>query len=573
MSKKAIFTMLSLFSIIVLGACIIGFTLSAKTPKEWWNNSFIYQVYPRSFMDSDGDGTGDLNGITSKLEHFADLNVSAIWISPIYVSPMADFGYDISNYTDVDPVFGTIEDFTNLTTKAKSLGIKVLLDFVPNHSSDEHPWFKQSVQRVKPYDDYYVWLDGKLVNGSYQPPNNWLSVFGGSAWEWSPVRQQYYLHQFTRGQPDLNFTNPSVLMEMEKILIFWMDHGVDGFRMDAVNYLIEDERFLDEPASGVNVPADDYESLDHVYSKDMDQTFVILKAWRKRIDAYSKKGKEQKLILTEAYADMESMKRFYEAGSDVPMNFMFIGPLNANSTTMEFKRAIDSWLGMVPKGHVANWVVGNHDNSRVSNRFGAGRADQLSMLAAVLPGLGIIYYGDEIGMTDREMTWNETVDPAGCNAGPERFMLKSRDPERTPFQWDDSMNAGFSTANETWLPVNDNYKQINLAKQKMEDVSHYKLFKQLVKLKKTPVVATGTTEVILVTENVLGVIRKLPDVKPVVLLVNFKNETVVVDARTWMNIPAELTVFAGSIGSGIPSEVIMDTTEIYLPAEASVILY
>ncbi|XP_044582317.1 alpha-glucosidase-like [Cotesia glomerata] len=576
MSTKVIFTIMSLFSTILIIGCVVTFTLTSKTPKQWWNNSFIYQIYPRSFMDSNNDGTGDLPGISSKLDHLKDLNVSAIWISPIYSSPMADFGYDISNFTNVDPIFGTLEDFTNLTTKAKSLGLKVLLDFVPNHSSDQHPWFVSSINKIKPFDDYYIWLDGKLVNGSYQPPNNWLSVFGGSAWEWNPIRQQYYLHQFAKAQPDLNYTNPLVRSEMEKVLTFWLDHGADGFRMDAVNYLLEDPLFQDEPLSSKSsqVPEDDYESLDHVYSKDMEGTFDVLKAWRKIIDSH-KKAKEPKLVLTEAYADLESMKRFYEAGSDIPMNFAFIEKLNGNSTTMQFKRAIDAWLGMVPKGQVANWVIGNHDNPRVADRFGPARADFLTMLTAVLPGVGIAYYGDEIGMVGREMTWEETVDPAGCNAGQDRFGLKSRDPERTPFQWSGEKNAGFSGANETWLPVNENFEEVNLEKQKVEveGESHYKVFKKMVELKRNSVVVTGSVEVILVTEDILGVVRRVDVGNPVVLLANFKNETKVVDARTWMNIPENLSVFEASVGAGIPSGVIMDTTEVYLPAEATVILH
>uniref|UniRef100_A0A6V7LVJ2 alpha-glucosidase n=1 Tax=Bracon brevicornis TaxID=1563983 RepID=A0A6V7LVJ2_9HYME len=563
--------MLRLLSLVLLVAS--GVQCASVSKKDWWKDAFIYQIYPRSFMDSDGDGVGDLNGITSKLEHFVELNVSAIWISPIYVSPMADFGYDVANYTDIDPIFGTLVDFMNLTTKAKALGLKVILDFVPNHTSDKHPWFINSIKKIKPYDDYYIWMDGKLVNGTTQPPNNWLSVFGGSAWEFNAERGQYYLHQFTTGQPDLNYRSPALVTEMEAVLTFWLDHGVDGFRIDAINYLFEDMQYLDEPKIyRPDLPSDDYDTLDHIYSKDQNETYTMLKAWRKLLDTHSKKDKETKILLTEAYTDLSSIMQYYEAGANLPMNFMFMTTLNNKSLTMDFKRNIDAWLNHVPKGYSANWIVGNHDQHRASTRYGSHRADELSMLAAVLPGTGIIYYGDEIGMEDRKMTYNETVDPAGCAAGPLRYQLKSRDPERTPYQWDNTTNAGFSMANKTWLPIHPNYKIINLAGQKNDPYSHYSLFKKLVALKKMPIMETAETEIILVGYEVLAVVRRMLGSEPVVLLINFSPYTVVVDARTWMNIPEELEVFASSVGSGIPSGVMMDTTEVNLPPSASVIL-
>ncbi|XP_011301861.1 maltase 2 [Fopius arisanus] len=558
---------------LVLLAIVVQRAAAASKTKEWWKDAFIYQIYPRSFMDSDGDGIGDLKGIISKLEHFVDLNVSAIWISPIYVSPMADFGYDVSNFTDVDPTFGNITDFSALTAKAKALGLKVILDFVPNHTSDKHPWFVNSVKRIKPYTDYYVWMDGSLVNGTIYPPNNWLSVFGGSAWTFNAERGQYYLHQFTTGQPDLNYRSAAVITEIDAALTFWLDHGVDGFRIDAINYLFEDIEYLDEPRLfRPDLPVDDYETLDHIYSKDQVETYTLLKSWRKLLDTHSKKDKETKILLTEAYTDMPQTIKYYDAGSNIPMNFMFITPLDNRSTTRDFKRNIDAWINDVPKGHSPNWIVGNHDQHRVATRYGRKRADGFLMLAAVLPGTGVIYYGDEIGMEDRNMTFNETVDPAGCNAGPQRYRLKSRDPERTPYQWDNTTNAGFSTGNTTWLPVHPNYKELNLAAQKIDPSSHYSLFKKLVALKKMPIIDSGEVEVILVGYEVMGVVRKSPDVAPVVLLMNFESYPLVIDARTWMNIPEEMTVLVSSVGSGIPSGVTMDTTEILLSAGASVIL-
>lgn len=390
--------------------------------KDWYKNSLVYQIYPRSFKDSNGDGIGDLKGITSKLNHVVDIGVDAIWMSPIFTSPQKDFGYDISNFTDIDEEYGTLADFDELVARAKSLGLKVILDFVPNHSSDQHQWFKNSIKRVKPYDEYYIWRDARSINGSRTEPNNWLSAFGGSAWEWNEERQQYYLHQFVAGQPDLNYHSAALRNEMKNVLTFWMNRGVEGFRIDAINHMYEDSRFLDEPRSGKpNTPENDYDYLDHIYTKNLPETYDVLKTWRELLDHHSE-GADTKMILTEAYADFDLTIKYYLSGSTVPFNFMFMGDLNKKSSAADFKRYIDRWMNNMPSGaeYVPNWVVGNHDNHRAATRF-EGRADQLSMLALVLPGVSVIYNGDEIGMVDRFFTYLETKDPAGCNAGPDRY--------------------------------------------------------------------------------------------------------------------------------------------------------
>ncbi|CAL1674211.1 unnamed protein product [Lasius platythorax] len=563
-------------SCILIAASLIVLTGSVsiqKAGKDWYKNSLVYQIYPRSFKDSNGDGIGDLNGITSKLEHIADIGADALWLSPIFTSPQADFGYDIANFTDIDPDYGTLADFDRLVAKAKSLGLKVLLDFVPNHSSNEHEWFKKSIKRIKPYDEYYVWRDAKIVNGTRRPPTNWLSNFQGSAWEWNEERKQYYLHQFVVGQPDLNYHSATLQQEMRNVLKFWMDRGVEGFRIDAINHLYEDARFLDEPRSNVpGLPDDDYDYLDHIYTKNLLETYEVLKSWRQVLDNHSTTA-DTKMILTEAYADFNLTILYYTSGSTVPFNFMFISDLNNKSSAPDFKRFVDRWMNNIPDNpaYVANWVVGNHDNHRAASRFGEKRADQLSMLATVLPGVSVIYNGDEIGMLDRNFTYEETKDPAGCNAGPDRYHLKSRDPERTPFQWDSSISAGFSTSNKTWLPVNSNYRTLNLAVQKTATVSHYKVFKSLTQLKKKPVIEQGSLESVLVTEKILGVVRR-HKASVVALMVNFADTPVTVDARTWMNIPEQLIVYAPSVHSKLVARSRVDTTNITVPGSASVVL-
>jgi len=415
----------------MLRSCILVTTLAVlagsnsiqKAGKDWYKNSLVYQIYPRSFKDSNGDGIGDLNGITSKLEHIAGIGVDAIWLSPIFKSPQKDFGYDISNFTDINEEYGTLGDFDKLVAKAKTLGIKVILDFVPNHSSDEHEWFNKSANRIKPYDEYYVWHDGRNVNGTKQPPNNWLSSFGGSAWKFHEDRKQFYLHQFVEGRPDLNYRSAALREEMKNVLTFWMNRGVEGFRIDAINHMYEHPDFLDEPLSNIpGLPVDDYDTLNHIYTKNLPETYDVLKTWRELMDNHSKTA-DTKMILTEAYADFNLTILYYLSGSTVPFNFMFISDLNNKSSATDFKQYIDRWMDNVPDGteYVANWVVGNHDNHRAASRFGEKRADQLSMLAIVLPGVSVIYNGDEIGMVDRNFTYKETKDPAGCQAGPDRY--------------------------------------------------------------------------------------------------------------------------------------------------------
>ncbi|XP_068984580.1 maltase 1-like [Bombus flavifrons] len=556
---------------LTITSCFLLFALSAAVDVNWYKNAIVYQIYPRSFKDSNGDGIGDLNGITSKLEHIKDIGATALWLSPIYKSPQVDFGYDISNFTDIEPTYGTLADFDKLVAKAKSLGLKVILDFVPNHSSHQHPWFKKSVQKIKPYDEYYVWRDAKIVNGTRKPPNNWLSNFGGSAWEWNDVRKQYYLHQFAAGQPDLNYRNKALDQEIKDVFTFWMNRGVSGFRIDAINFMFEDINFKDEPRSNrTDVPNDDYDSLDHIYTLDQNETYGTLSSWRKLMNDHSNRTNfDPRLILTEAYTTHERTMKYYTAGSNVPFNFMFITSLNNKSIAMDYKNWIDKWVKSVPTGNVPNWVVGNHDNHRVASRFGTGRANMIIQMAMVLPGIAVIYNGDEIGMVDRPFTYKETVDPAGCNAGPARYFLKSRDPERTPFQWDSTTSAGFSNSTKTWLPVHPNYKTLNLAAEKRATSSPYKLFKQLMNIKKRSVIARGSLDVAVLDKQVLGITRTLGS-ETVIVMLNFGNEPVKVNARASLPVPPALVVYAADVDSYPRPGTMVFTNSITIPASSSV---
>ncbi|XP_035720486.1 maltase 1-like [Vespa mandarinia] len=453
--------------------------------KGWWKNAVFYQIYPRSFMDSNDDGVGDLKGITSKLEHFVDAGVQGIWLSPIYASPMIDFGYDISDFKAIHPEFGTMEDFEALVEKSKRLGLKVILDLVPNHTSDKHEWFQKYLAGEKKYKDYYIWRKGRKDDG-VTPPNNWISVFSGPAWTYNATLKEWYFHQFEYRQPDLNYSNKEVQAEMEDVILFWLRKGIDGFRIDAVPHLFEREDFHDEPrSSDPNATDRDYTYLDHIYTKDDPRTYELVKSWRKILDDYSDANNEdEKVMMTEAYTSLENTTRYYQYGSHIPFNFKLITDVNHNSSASDFKRIIEAWIAKTPKNGSANWVLGNHDRSRTASRY-PKRESQMIMLPMILPGVAVTYYGEEIGMIDKsDISWEDTQDPQACNAGKDKYRSRSRDPNRTPFQWDSSKNAGFSKGNRTWLPVHENYKLLNLQNQKnTTQQSLYKIYRSLIQLR------------------------------------------------------------------------------------------
>ncbi|XP_024937452.1 alpha-glucosidase [Cephus cinctus] len=376
---------------------------------EWWQSMSLYQIYPRSFKDSDGDGVGDLKGIEEKLPHLVNLGVDAFWISPTYPSPMIDFGYDISDFKGVDPMFGTMEDFENLIKTAQKLSLKVIMDYVPNHTSDQHEWFQKSLKNIAPYNDFYVWHPGKkLSNGTMAKPNNWLSVFGGPAWTWRDERQAYYLHQFDSAQPDLNFHNEKLVQEMKDVLVFWLDKGVNGFRVDAIPHLFENTSYLDEPLSGNTNDSDNYAYFDHIYTTNQHENYEMVQQWRDVIDAYDAANGVTSVMMTEAYASPELIMKYYDYGSHFPFNFFLIENLGKDSNASEYKNIIDTWMNNMPAGCTANWVAGNHDRRRLVSRFDENIAQAISVMLLLLPGVSVTYNGEEIGMEDTWISYEET---------------------------------------------------------------------------------------------------------------------------------------------------------------------
>lgn len=523
-------TKLSVLFVPVLLGCIhlsVGFKedvdVPIQEPLEWWQTSVFYHLYPRSFKDSNGDGVGDLKGMVEKLpEHLHDLGVGAVWISPIFKSPMADFGYDISDYLSFEPLFGDLKDFETLKERLHALGIKILLDFVPNHTSNQHEWFKKSLANIPPYSDYYIWKDPIGYNGTKPiPPNNWETEFKETVWTFAPERNQFYFHHFLREQPDLNYNNPHTREAMKNVLRFWLDQGVDGFRMDAVPFLIEDPQFRDDPV--ISDPADPSKTIIiKTYGRDRPESLEVIKEWRGVMDQYNKP--EPKVILLEAYASLTYTMTYYDQGENLmPFNFFLITNLNASSTAQDFQDVISMWLDNMPAGKWPNWVLDNHDQPRFTSRLGPGLVDAMNSLLLLLPGTAILYNGQELGMADIDVLWEDVQDPFGRNMGPALYKKYSRDPSRSPFQWDGSVSAGFSTNPKPWLPVNPNYYYLNLEAQKKAEVSHYNIVKRLIKLRQSKVFQLGKLKLHVLGKYVLGFTRSLPGEPAYLIIINLSS--------------------------------------------------
>ncbi|CAG9784092.1 unnamed protein product [Diatraea saccharalis] len=532
---------------------------SAQKQLDWWETTVFYQIYPRSFKDSNGDGIGDLNGITSQLEYLKELGIGATWLSPIFKSPMYDFGYDISDFYAIQDEYGTMEDFGNLLAKAKELDIKIILDFVPNHGSNESVWFEEALKGHEKYYDYFMWEDGVVdENGNLQPPNNWVSVFRKSAWEYREEVGKYYLHQFVIGQPDLNYRNPVVVEEMKNVIRFWLDKGVAGFRVDAINHLFEVDKELfggkypDEPRTGDEDP-DSYGYVDHIYTRDQDETYDMVYQWRDVLDEYKASDGFTRVMMTEAYASPQLTMRYFgegdRLGSQMPFNFALISNVNGKSSANEIKYAIDQFLTFKPVDKLANWVAGNHDQSRVASRYSPELVDGMNMIVLLLPGIAVTYMGEEIGMVDGFVSWEDTVDPSGCNTDdPINYVQSSRDPERTPFQWSADKNAGFSTADKTWLPVADGYETLNVEVQRNTDRSHLNVYKSLVQLRGELAFTHGRYESVALNSDVFA-FRRWYNGENYVVVVNFREEQFTVDLTYFENVVGDLEVTVSNIQS------------------------
>lgn len=455
-----------------------------RQPNRWAEGAIVYQIYPRSYFDANNDGIGDIAGVTLKLKHLKKLGVNVIWLSPFYPSPMADFGYDVADYCDVDPIFGSLKDMDVLIKQAHRKDIKVLVDLVPNHSSDEHAWFRQSRQsKENEYSDWYIWRDAKEIdkNGNPVPPNNWLDIFSGeSAWEWEPARQQFYLHSFDVRQPDLNWTNPHVREAIKQVMRFWLDRGADGFRVDAVRFMGKDPLFKDNPKNPHYKPGHGsaYGSLIHSNSQGWPQLHAYLSEMAEVLKE-PKYRSSPRFMVTESYPEthepVEEYLAFY-GGMDpevaAPFNFEGLGLPWRAAPWRKFLSTFHPALGALSPLCVASYAFGNHDQSRLVSRLGEPAARAAAVMLLTLPGMAFIYNGEEIGMQDGEIPRELVQDPSAKGGS-------GRDPERTPLQWTSERNAGFSKAERTWLPVSRDYTSRNIRSQSRKKDSFLRLYQQL----------------------------------------------------------------------------------------------
>ncbi|MBB4018361.1 alpha-glucosidase [Chelatococcus caeni] len=468
--------------------------IRAVEQPEWWKRHAIYQIYPLSFQDSDGDGIGDLAGLATRVDYLAWLGVHAVWLSPVYRSPMLDFGYDISDYTDIDPVFGSLDQFDQLLEALHRRDIRLILDVVPNHTSDRHAWFRESrSSRHNPKRDWYVWSDPRPDGG---PPNNWLSRFGGSAWEWDPQTGQYYYHAFLREQPDLNWHNPQVRAAFADVLRFWLKRGVDGFRIDASAVLAEDPLLRDDPP---NPEFDDKmpppEKFRRVFTDARPETMRYLEEMRAVVDEFP-----DRVVLGEVQGGTGRIGQFY-AGErprfHLPLNFLL---LDTQWDAASLSGGIDQYLNAVPEGAWPVWILGSHDKPRIASLVGEDRVRLAAMLLFTLPGTPILFAGDEIGTPNLDMSGREPRDPFEKRVP--GYGL-NRDKSRSPMRWNAEPGAGF-TQGIPWLPVGDGLDEHNVAKQRDDEHSLLSLYRRLIALRQSdPALLEGSYEPMRCQDEVL----------------------------------------------------------------------
>ncbi|QIO98726.1 alpha-amylase family glycosyl hydrolase [Bradyrhizobium symbiodeficiens] len=470
----------------------------------WWQTAVIYQIYPRSFQDSNGDGIGDLQGIAQRLDYLTGLGVDAIWISPISPSPMVDFGYDVADYCDIDPCFGTLADFDGLLMQAHRRGLKVLLDFVPNHTSDQHPWFVESrAAKESSKRDWYIWRDAAADGG---PPNNWISDFGGSAWQWDAVTGQYYYHAFLKEQPDLNWRHPDVQAAMFDVMRFWFDRGVDGFRIDVLWHMVKAADFPDNPPNPDYRPGmGEMHRLLQRHSTDQPEVHGIASGMRDIADSYGARGLGERVLIGEVYLPVERLMHYYgreRPGVHLPFNFQLID-MTWDARTLA--AAITDYEAALPRDGWPNWVLGNHDRRRVAKRLGQAQARVAAVLLLTLRGTPTLYYGDELGMSDIRIEPAQVRDPRELR---EPGLGLGRDPVRTPMPWDGSDNSGFSTA-KPWLPLHADWRTRNVARMVDDPRSILTLYRRMLALRREhPALSIGDFALVTVDDELLVYARR-----------------------------------------------------------------
>ncbi len=495
--------------------------------REWWRGGVIYQVYPRSFQDTNGDGVGDLPGIMRRLDHIASLGVDCIWLSPITQSPQADMGYDVSDYKEVDRIFGSLEDFDSLIQKAHGLGLKVIMDQVLSHTSDLHPWFRESrLSRTNARADWYVWAEPKK-DGS--PPNNWPAVFGGRAWEWNPSRGQYYLHNFLTSQPDLNFHNVKVQDALLDVMRFWLERGLDGFRLDTVNYYFHDAELRNNPSTKLPkhlaYAVNPYDMQEHRYSKSQPENVQFLKRVRKLLNAFP--GTTTVGEVGDSHKSLQLMSEYTSGGDKLHMCYSFdmLGP---EFTAAHFRSRVERVFNAAKDGW-ACWSFSNHDVPRHVTRWKDNSADQralarqAAMLLLSLKGSVCLYQGEELGLPETDLLFDELTDPRGIRFWPED---KGRDGCRTPIPWDEGEPPNGFTSGKPWLPIKSEQSVLNVASQNADPNSVLNFYRLALGFRKGhAALIDGDIEFFKVAEPVLAFRRSNKD-ESLVCIYNLSAETV-----------------------------------------------
>ncbi|XP_065535575.1 amino acid transporter heavy chain SLC3A1 [Lathamus discolor] len=530
-TREILFWLIIATAVLLVCATIAIIALSPKC-LDWWQAGPIYQIYPRSFKDSDMDGNGDLKGIQEKLDHITYLNIKTIWITSFYKSPLKDLGYGAEDFYDIDPMFGSMSDFENLLAAIHDRGLKVIMDLIPNHTSDKHQWFQLSRNRTGKYTDYYIWQDCGQAAGSVTPPNNWVSVYGDSSWQFDEVREQCYFHQFGKEQPDLNFRNLAVQQEIHDIIKFWLGKGIDGFSFSAVKYLLEAKHLRDEPLvnksqNPENITA--YSQLYHDYTTTQVGMHDIIRSFRHTMNQFSNEPGRYRFLGSDGddKEDMEATMTYYGTTfvqeADFPFNFNLINMKNLSGNSIF--EAVNLWMKNMPAGKWPNWVVGSPNAARLSSRIGKEYVNVMNMLLLTLPGTPVTYYGEEIGMEN-------------IASGSVTF------PEKSPMQWDGKVNAGFTEGNSSWLPVNPDYQSVNVEIQMTWSNSTLNLYRELTSLRNNELpLHRGWMCYIWNDSNVFVYVRELDGLDRVFLMVLNFGQASTIDLKAVVpNLPPKATI-------------------------------
>ncbi|NXS39145.1 SLC31 protein, partial [Balaeniceps rex] len=542
-TREILFWLIIAAAVMLVCATIVIIALSPKC-LDWWQASPIYQIYPRSFKDSNMDGNGDLKGIQEKLDHITYLNIKTIWITSFYKSPLKDLGYGAEDFYDIDPMFGSMSDFENLLAAIHDRGLKVKMDLIPNHTSDKHRWFQLSRNRTGKYTDYYIWQDCTQAAGSVTPPNNWVSVFGNSSWQFDDVRKQCYFHQFGKEQPDLNFRNLAVQQEIHDIIKFWLGKGIDGFSFSAVKFLLEATHLRDEPQVNKSQNPDSitaYSQLYHDYTTTQVGMHDIIRGFRQTMNQFSSEPGRYRFMGSDGdeKEDIEATMMYYGTTfiqeADFPFNFNLINMKNLSGNSIF--EAVNLWMKNMPAGKWPNWVVGSPNTARISSRIGKEYVNVINMLLLTLPGTPVTYYGEEIGM---ENIASENVSEERINSYP----VVATFPEKSPMQWDGKDNAGFTEGNSSWLPVNSDFQSVNVEIQMTWSNSTLNLYRELTLLRNNELpIHRGWMCYIWSDSNVFVYVRELDGLDRVFMMV--------------LNFGQESTIDLKAIVPSLPSEAIV----------------